>query len=282
MMTSKPLELLMSKTKAKSDIQKRIDIGNNYYNKTISGEQDYEKFRREIKNYNNYNFLMLKKMFNNESNAKKYRMTYCHMTADTGNETWEFWLKEEKENLAEKINELESIQEQLELIPSKEKISSEKNTQSINANNKKIFIVHGQDNEAKERVARFIEKFDLEPIILHEQANEGTTIIEKFEKHSADVGFAVILLTADDKGFAKNNPDNSFYRARQNVILELGYFIGKLGRSRVCALCEPNVEIPSDINGLLYIPYDEKNDWKISLAKEIKESGIKIDLNKIV
>jgi predicted nucleotide-binding protein len=99
----------------------------------------------------------------------------------------------------------------------------------------------------KESVARFLEKLDLRPIILHEQPNKGRTVIEKFEAHS-DVGFAVVLLTPDDVGGLASSPDKLSRRARQNVILELGYFIGKLGRAKVCALYKEGVEIPSDIH----------------------------------
>ena len=103
-------------------------------------------------------------------------------------------------------------------------------------NSRKVFIVHGHDNEAKERVARFLEKLGLEPIILHEKASSGRTIIEKFETYSGDIAFAVVLLTPDDVGCAALSRENQKPRARQNVILELGYFLGRLGRVRICAL----------------------------------------------
>jgi predicted nucleotide-binding protein len=100
---------------------------------------------------------------------------------------------------------------------------------------KRVFIVHGHASEAKESLARFLERVGLEPIILHEQPNSGRTIIEKFEVY-ADVGFAVVLLTPDDVGAPKDAPTELKPRARQNVIAELGYFYGKLSRHRVCAL----------------------------------------------
>lgn len=143
---------------------------------------------------------------------------------------------------------------------------------------RRIFLVHGHDEEAKQIVARFLEKLKLEPVILQERPNEGRTIIEKFEKN-ADVEYAVILLTPDDIGYQKGKPDQTRPRARQNVILELGYFVGRLSRKRVCALCKGSLEIPSDYHGVLYIPMDEAEGWKLKLAKEIKQSGISIDLN---
>ncbi len=141
-----------------------------------------------------------------------------------------------------------------------------------------IFIVHGHDEASKETVARFVEKLELHPIILHEQPNAGRTIIEKFEDHS-NVGFAIVLLTPDDFGAPRNSHDLK-PRARQNVILELGYFIGKLGRGKVCALYKEGVEIPSDYQGVLYIPMDSAGAWRTALAKEIKNAGIEVDLNK--
>ena len=144
-----------------------------------------------------------------------------------------------------------------------------------------IFIVHGHDGSAKQTVARFIEKLKLRPIILHEQPNKGRTIIEKFEDH-ADVGFAVVLMTPDDVGALAEEKDKLNPRARQNVILELGFFLGKLGRKHVCALYKENVEMPSDYKGVLFIPMDKNNGWQLSLAKEIKAAGISIDLNKTI
>ncbi len=143
---------------------------------------------------------------------------------------------------------------------------------------RKIFIVHGHDNEAKVEVARFLERIGFEAIILHEQASRGRTIIEKVEMHS-DVGFAVVLLTPDDEGNKKGQ--SPCPRARQNVVLELGYFIGRLGRDRVCALKRGDVEIPSDFDGVVYEPYDDHGAWKSKLAKELEASQFDVDWKKV-
>ena len=110
--------------------------------------------------------------------------------------------------------------------------------------------------------------------------NEGLTIIEKFEKNS-DVQFAIVLMTPDDVGNSKNNSENLNARARQNVILELGYFLGKLGREKVCALIKGNLERPSDYDGVVYIAADHSNDWKLLLGKELKQAKLEFDGNKI-
>ncbi len=142
----------------------------------------------------------------------------------------------------------------------------------------KIFIVHGHDGEAKAEVARFIEKLGFTPIILHEQASKGRTIIENVESNS-DVGFAVVLLTPDDEGNQKGQSPKP--RARQNVVLELGYFVGRLGRDRVCALRRGDVEIPSDFDGVVYETYDDHGAWKSKLAKELAAAGFEFDWAKV-
>ena len=147
--------------------------------------------------------------------------------------------------------------------------------------NSKVFVVHGHDGEAKEIACRFIEKLGLEPVVLHEQANEGQTIVEKFEKHS-DVAFALILLTPDDKGESVNALENLRFRARQNVVLELGYFMGALGRKNVCALHKGGIEMPSDYTGVLYVSMDEAGAWKNKVAQELIECQLKIDLSGLL
>jgi predicted nucleotide-binding protein len=138
-----------------------------------------------------------------------------------------------------------------------------------------IFIVHGRDGEVKNAVARFITTLGLTPIILDEQANQGRTVIEKFEDHS-DVRYAVVLLTPDDIGGLVGGAQKP--RARQNVVLELGFFAGKLGRKRVCAIVRgSDLEVPSDIAGLVSTAYED--EWKLKLARELKAAGYDIDMN---
>lgn len=144
----------------------------------------------------------------------------------------------------------------------------------MNENDKRIFIVHGKDNTLKEAVARFVSEMNYNPIILHEQSNKGKTPIEKIV-HFGDVKYAIILLTPDDKITIK---DKKISRARQNVVFEFGYFIGRLGRDKVCAIKKEPVEFQSDVNGIVYI---SEKEWKVKLAKEMKDAGLDVDLNKI-
>lgn len=148
----------------------------------------------------------------------------------------------------------------------------QKNADSFN----KIFIVHGHDGELKHAVARLVEKQGLEAIILSEQANKGKTIIEKFEENS-DVSGAICLFTADDLGRAKAAP-NEQPRARQNVVFEAGYFMGKLSRSRVVIIAESGVELPSDMQGIVYT---NKSNWEVDVLKELKAMGYAVDFNKL-
>jgi len=150
--------------------------------------------------------------------------------------------------------------------------------QPVARNKRKVFIVHGRDNEAKQEVSRFIEKLGLETIILHEQASAGMTIIEKIEHYSNDADFALVLYTACDHGRgvheSKTPPRN---RARQNVVFEHGYLMAKLGRENVCSLVKGDIETPNDISGVVYVGFDEYGAWKNEVAKELKACGYSIN-----
>jgi predicted nucleotide-binding protein len=141
-----------------------------------------------------------------------------------------------------------------------------------------VFIVHGRDDGAKTEVARLIERAGLTAIILHEQPNAGRTIIEKFEDHGGAAGFAVVVLTPDDVG----GPDKDHLqpRARQNVIGEMFWFAGRLGRDRVCALIKGDIEMPSDFAGVGYTPMDDRVDWKAKLLGELEAAGYNINWGK--
>lgn len=152
---------------------------------------------------------------------------------------------------------------------------------STQLNSTRVFVVHGKDDQARSVVARLIEKVDLEAVILEEQPSRGRTVISKFQQESTDIGFAVVLLTPDDEGRLRGNDNDFKPRARQNVILELGYFLASLGQDRVCALTKGDVDIPSDYDGVIYISMDSGNDWKLNLVKELRAAGFNADANKI-
>lgn len=144
---------------------------------------------------------------------------------------------------------------------------------------KRIFIVHGHDDTAKTFVHHFLNRLTgTDAVVLHEQGNYGQSLIEKLENAASKVSFAVILLTADDVGKAKDD-SNLEPRGRQNVVFEMGYFMALLGRDKVAALHSKDVTAPGDVNGMLYIPYDSfAHDWKGKLAGELRNAGINVDL----
>ncbi len=166
----------------------------------------------------------------------------------------------------------------------REVTSNEKIEARIISNEKpknKVFIVHGHDGEAKQSTARFIEKLGFEAIILHEQASKGMTIIEKIENYSNDVGFGIVLYTPDDMGNTRREAEKGDLksRARQNVVFEHGFLIGKIGRKNVIPLVEGAIELPNDISGIVYI---NDKEWQIDIAKEMKSAGYNIDFNKLL
>lgn len=149
---------------------------------------------------------------------------------------------------------------------------------TIARNKRKVFIVHGRDEAAKQEVSRFIEKLGLEAIILHENASLGMTIIEKIEHYSNDVDFALILYTACDHGRGAHEstvPPKD--RARQNVVFEHGYLMAKLGRENVCPLVKGNIETPNDMSGVVYVNLDNSGGWKNTVAKELQSCGYSIN-----
>lgn len=171
---------------------------------------------------------------------------------------------------------------EVDKIDEERRIKEETDNRKISENKKrgnKVFIVHGHDNGLKQEVARFVEKLGLEVIILHEQSNNGKTLIEKLEEYAAEIGYAIILYTPCDKGFSNKDGEKTIKdRARQNVVFEHGYFIGKLEREYVIAIKKDSVEEPSDLSGIIYLSYDEKGAWKTELVKEMNNAGFNLTL----
>ena len=170
---------------------------------------------------------------------------------------------------------LESMIDEVGEWPEDQEMALHRNQPHVDT--RKTFVVHGRDEGARDAVARLLEKLQLDPVILSEMPNVGRTIIEKFEAH-ADVGYAIVLLTSDDRGGLQG--DNPRPRARQNVIFELGFFIGRLGRERVCALTKGSPEIPSDYAGVAYVTMDTASQWKMEVVRELKAAGFDVDANK--
>lgn len=242
------------------------------------GEQISHNFtEKDFGSWKSYLSEFLKQAFDNPDN--EYRKSFV----DAGvpfffTDRTDFY-RVAIDELDAKISNLKNLKQKLELIPCE--VKEDMNT-VIKCDSKRIFIVHGHDTALKETVARILEKLDLTPIILHEQKNNGKTIIEKFESNADNCGFAVILLTADDWGYPIEKNDNSKrHRARQNVVFEMGFFMGKLGRDRVFLLLDNDVEKPGDLDGIIYHPTNNET-WKYDLVKELKSSGYNVDANKLL
>lgn len=274
------LRLKMSIEDARTRIVARIKIGIALRAISIQSEADLKNIRNDYFKWNSYNVELLRQIFTNNDLAEEYSRGPGIFIL--GVETnFDEKIRDFHSDIDVRLHRLESISERLELIPLNEEIQArlDRSNAEAGTSNHRVFLVHGHDDAARETVARFLEKLHVEVIILHEQASHGMTIIEKLEEYS-DVGFAVILLTPDDEGRKAVEGDVLRPRARQNVILELGYFVGKLGRNRVIALYAGSLELPSDYLGVVFIALDAGGGWRLGLAKELRHTGFPVDMNE--
>ena len=276
-------KLRVSREDARQKIQTRIEKGQQLYERLDNDGLD--KVGMEANTWSAYNMNLLRKLFDTPAPVDEYtKFCYSPLTVQQIknilienpylSDLDRYQVYECRAAMKGSISSLKAICDQLELY-------DEPSDTPQSTFGDEVFIVHGHDDEAKEMVARFVENLGIEATILHEQANRGQTIPEKFEEHAGEVGFAIILLTPDDVGASQDEANNLKPRARQNVVLELGYFWGRLGRERVCVLYKEGVELPSDIHGILYVPMDSSNGWQLQLAKEMKQAGLPVDLNRL-
>ena len=266
--------LRMKRVDARLRLQQRIDDARTIIPERIASLDELSNSEEREKKWRDYNRDLLLRMFTTDEYARDYdgAKISVHQRADRSDDpSLNTLALRLNGSLRKQIARLELIIERLELID--EDVGGRA---SAPENRSKVFVVHGHDEGAREAVARFIRDLGFTPIILHERANEGRTVIEKVEAHG-DVGFAVVLLTPDDEGCQKGG--TPVPRARQNVVLELGYFIGRLGRNRVCALKRGNLEIPSDFGGVVYEPFDAAGGWKQKLGRELEAVGYEFNWN---
>ena len=277
-------KLLVNMEVAERKIQERINKGQTFLNRQIDSEDELEISGKEANNWSRYNIDLLIRLFDDLSLKDEYQnFHYSKLTFDEidgmdamgwGVPDLDYLVVEYKRDMVGSIKSLEGIRDRLELF-------SELDPPERTFGDK-IFTVHGHDETAKHKIARFISDLDLSATILDEQPSRGQTIIDKFEEHANEAGFAIVLLTADDVGAPKNKKDEPKPRARQNVIMELGYFLCGLGRDRVRILYEKGVELPSDIHGIIYVQMDERGAWKLELAQEMASIGMTVDMNKLL
>lgn len=272
-----PLVLTRPRGEVAAQLTVRIDRGKELQARPVQTQADLEAYKADERKWREYNFELLRQLFTNESIALEYRRAVTSSRAafndvDVYNVT--------REHVDQNITKLESICERLELYPEPggTPVISGEMTPVLDVT--RVFVVHGHDAAPKAEVARFIEKLGFDAIVLHERPNRGRALITKFREEAAGVGFAVVLMTPDDLGKPKDAPALN-PRARQNVVFELGFFIGKLGPARVAALVKGGIELPSDFDGVVYISLD-KEDWQSKLGTELQAAGYEVDWNKVM
>jgi predicted nucleotide-binding protein len=254
-------------------IKRQIEAGNALLNQSLDSAT-YSSWENTTKIY-------LEKAFgNNHPNATKL-VEYGKFGSFPVNAPPQWWANWRAKNLQGQLTLLDGF---IDVLKTEAELAEPRAAAAIDperTTSRKIFLVHGHETGLQQTIARFLERLALEVVILDEQPSQGRTIFQKFSDHS-DVGFAVVLLTGDDIGGKKDTPPADLSpRARQNVILELGYFLGKLGPARVCALYQSGVEIPSDIAGVVYVSLEGSVDWRLKLASEIKAAKIDVDMNRL-
>ncbi len=277
-----PAKLLVPRDELARQLEERLAKGRELVERAITSEAELEQAWNDRQRWSAYNTELLLRSFDNRSIADDYNWSpgfgSVRMNPSLGQQISEF-----RGSQVDRLNRLQSILERLPLIHESAAVATPAPAAQralAQGAQRSVFIVHGRDQAARETVARFVECLGLTPIILHERPNQGRTLIEKFEAN-AEVAFAVVLLTADETCHDVHDPNVTVSRARPNVILELGYFFGALGRHRVAALYAPGVELPSDINGLAYIELDAREAWKFHLAKELKAAGLPVDSERL-
>ena len=284
-------KLLVSREEADKEIQIRIEKGQQLHARQIDSDDGLGKARTESRKWSKYNKTLLLRLFDDMSIAGGDYTYFDDSRAvmfSSRPRPFSDKLNRYRAGMDSSINSLEGIRDRLELYDDPSNVSQRAfHNEDISdvplpTFGNEVFIVHGHDDEAKVTVARFVENLGIEATILHEQANKGQTIPEKFEEHADDAGFAIILLTPDDVGAPKDETNSLKPRARQNVVLELGYFWGRLGRKRLCVLYKEGVELPSDMSGIVYVPMDNFGGWKQKLAREMNRAKLPIDPQKLL
>lgn len=258
-------------------------VGLNYSGRArFEGGQPAElrSLREHVSQWRDYNRTWLDRNLGGEA-AAEYRSTSTHWGfggADNPRTDLRFL----RENIESEVSKLQSISDRLDMWSAGENLTTSSGALLKPSEDSPVFIVHGSDTLRAERVARVVkEATGRETIILREQANLGQTLIEKFERHAAAASYAIVVLTADDEGGRKDQGERR-PRGRQNVVFEMGYFFGILGRSRVSVLLRPGVEKPSDMDGIVYIAFSDDDAWKLELFRELEHASIHVDMARVV
>jgi predicted nucleotide-binding protein len=277
---SSPGRLLVSPSQFSAELKERIDRGAELLGVEVGSAAEYPALRDDYYTWDEYNTQLLRRRFSSDELVREY--SDAAFLAGGFEQSLEQKVNELHHDFERKIRRLKSIVEQVPLFQVDPSVSpADSRPTSPVALGSEIFVVHGRNEAVKLEVATFLERLaGRRPVILHEHASEGRTVIEKLEHYGRDTNFAIVLLTADDEGRLRGSSDEPLPRGRQNVVLELGYFMARLGRSRVVLLYESDVELPSDMTGVVYTRLDSAGGWKLTLARELQAAEIPVDLNR--
>jgi predicted nucleotide-binding protein len=277
--------LTTSREEAGQAIGTRIAEGRKLLELQVQSGDELRQARRAYEKWDSFNTDLLGRIFTTNEYAEEYSYAFPSESLVIGYD--EPSLGEQAQgivqNVEAKLAALESIVERLALISAPQAAVSASSAQRpATEQTNKVFVVHGHDEASKANLEVFLTEIGLDPIVLHRQADQGLTVIEKFEKHS-DVGYAFVLLTPDEVAYLAADevkPDGERKkerRARPNVIFEFGYFVGKLGRSRVCCLYRGGVTLPSDVGGMIYKRYSETiGEVAYDITKDLRAAGYRL------
>jgi len=238
-------------------------------------EDDLHKARSLLTVWNEAGTTYLTRAFDDDSYARRFGGGFERNRAIMflG---WEAGIENLQGDVREKVTQLQAV---LRVLPELEEASGRPGEKSRpNELNNRVFLVHGHDHAMRNEVHLHLNHLGLEVVVLSDRPNVGRSLIEKFIAE-AEVSYAVVLLSPDDLVGESSDDEPPELRARQNVIFELGYFVGRLGRGAVCLVRKGDVEIPSDLTGVVYTNW--ASDWRMELTRELRAAGIPVDLTKL-
>ncbi|MBN2725047.1 MAG: nucleotide-binding protein [Deltaproteobacteria bacterium] len=273
-----PAVLVIKREEAREKLEERIKEGETIRNSKIPLYGINEKYQK-FYSWSDYNSELLERIFSDKKYMNEYNTKF--LIPIYSNPSYEDKLNNFQGYVDNKIQKLKSILGRLDLIPES---FSRKKISSLKSYSNKVFVVHGHDGGAKANLEIFLRDIGMEPIVLHRQADQGKTIIEKFEQYS-DVGYAFILLTPDEVAYlvseekSEDKDRKKEKRARPNVIFEYGFFVGRLGRERVCCLLKGGISLPSDVSGIIYKRFNESiEEVGVGILKELKAAGYEVNI----
>lgn len=268
--------LIVPRALAEAQIQERIDEGTAFLISPVNSPQDLDELRRRQRRWHDYNTQLLETLFSESDEAQKYARTGPQVVAVSttlGQAIVDF-----HHDVQLRVNRLRSLQERLGLFQEDQTVPVARSLEEGEDGNRgdAVFIVHGHAGREYE-VEKCVRDLGLEPVILKEEPHGGiVALIQKLQDYARRCGYAVVIYTADDEGRARFSKGDPEPRARENVVFEFGYFLGDLGPERVTILQDPEVQIPSDFQGVGHYVLDVNGGWKAKLEMELRRAGLPV------